>query len=46
MAGMRDLLIHAYDDTELDVVYDAVTRVIPPLVPKIEAMIQSLPDPD
>jgi uncharacterized protein with HEPN domain len=46
MAGMRDLLIHAYDDVELDVVYDAVTKVIPPLIPVIEAILSSLPDPD
>ena len=46
MAGMRDLLIHAYDDIEVAVVYDAVTQVIPPLIPKIEAIIQTLPDPE
>ena len=46
MAGMRDLLIHAYDDIEVDVVYDAVTRIIPPLIPKIEAIVQTLPDPE
>ena len=46
MAGMRDLLIHVYDDVELDVVYDAVTRVIPPLIPLIESILLTLPDPD
>jgi uncharacterized protein with HEPN domain len=46
MAGMRDLLIHVYDEIELDQVYDAVTQVIPPLIPKIEALIQTLPDPE
>lgn len=46
MAGMRDLLIHAYDDVECEVVYDAVTRVIPPLIPKIEAIMRALPDPE
>lgn len=46
MAGMRDLLIHAYDDVEYEVVYDAVTRVIPPLIPKIEAIMRALPDPE
>jgi len=45
MAGMRDLLIHAYDDIELDVVFDAVTGVIPPLIPRIEVIFNTLPDP-
>jgi len=45
MAGMRDLLIHAYDDIELAVIYDTVTKVIPPLIPKIEAIARRLPDP-
>ncbi len=46
MAGMRDLLIHAYDDIELDVVYDTVAKVIPPLIPQIDAILQTLPDPE
>jgi uncharacterized protein with HEPN domain len=46
MAGMRDRLIHGYDKLELDKVYDTVTKVIPPLIPKIEAIIQTLPDPE
>ena len=46
MAGMRDRLIHGYDKLELDKVYDVVTMVIPPLIPKIEAIIQTLPDPE
>ena len=46
MAGMRDRLIHGYDKLELDKVYDAVTQVIPPLIAKIEAIVQTLPDPE
>jgi len=46
MAGMRDRLIHGYDRVQLDVVYDAVTKVIPPLIPLIESILASLPDPD
>jgi uncharacterized protein with HEPN domain len=46
MAGMRDRLIHGYDKLDLDKVYDAVTQVIPPLIPKIETIIQTLPDPE
>lgn len=46
MAGMRDRLSHGYDDVELDLVFDAVTRVIPPLIPVLEALIAGLPDPE
>ena len=46
MAGMRDRLIHGYDKLELDKVYDAVTQVIPPLIEKIDAIIQILPYPE
>jgi uncharacterized protein with HEPN domain len=46
MAGMRDRLIHGYDNVELDKVYEAVTQVIPPLIAKVEAIIQALPDPE
>jgi len=46
MAGMRDLLINAYDDIELDLVYNAVMKVIPRLIPLIEAILQTLPDPE
>lgn len=45
MAGMRDLLIHAYEDIELAVVYEAVTNVIPPLIPTLQSIVHSLPDP-
>jgi len=46
MAGMRDRLIHGYDRVELDLVYDTVTNIIPPLIPLVQAMIDSMPDPE
>ena len=46
LQAMRDKLIHGYDEIELDQVYDAVTQVIPPLIPKIEAILQAIPDPE
>lgn len=46
MAGMRDRLIHGYDEIELDQVYDTVLAVIPPLIPCVEAILNSLPDLD
>ena len=44
MAGMRDKLIHGYDEIEPDQVYTTVTQVIPPLIPKVEALLNSMPD--
>lgn len=46
MIGMRDVLIHAYNNVEVDVVYETVTEVIPSLIPKIDALTHSLPDPE
>ena len=46
MAGMRDRLIHAYNRIELRLVHHAVTQVIPPLIPRLEAILASLPDPE
>lgn len=46
MAAMRDRLIHGYDTVRVDRVYEAVTVVIPPLIPRVQAIIDSLPDPD
>ena len=36
MAGMRDRLVHAYFDVNLDVVWQTVTRDLPPLVGRLE----------
>ena len=46
MAGMRDKLIHGYDEIELDQVYDAVAVIIPALIPPVEAILGALPDLD
>lgn len=32
IAGMRDRLMHAYDDVDLTLVWESVTRVLPPIV--------------
>ena len=45
MTGMRDRLIHGYDDVDLETVYNAVRNVIPLLVPQLEVILSSLPDP-
>jgi uncharacterized protein with HEPN domain len=31
MVGMRNIVVHEYDDVDLDVIWDAVTRDLPPL---------------
>ncbi|MAT98823.1 MAG: hypothetical protein CL608_16895 [Anaerolineaceae bacterium] len=40
MAGMRDILIHAYDHVDLDQVWYATQASIPALIPQIEALIK------
>jgi uncharacterized protein with HEPN domain len=39
MAGMRDILIHAYDHVDLDEVWNTATLAIPDLIQKVEALI-------
>lgn len=39
MVGMRDRLIHAYFDVNLDVVWETVTEDLPPLVAKLEKIL-------
>jgi len=36
MAGMRDRLVHAYFDVNLDVVWQTVTQDLPPLIGRLE----------
>jgi len=35
MVGMRNIVVHEYDDVDLSVVWDAVTRDLPPLVSEL-----------
>ncbi len=39
IAGMRDILIHAYDHVDPDEVWNAVQRAIPDLIRQIEALL-------
>jgi len=39
MIGMRDRLIHAYFDVNLDVVWGTVTEDLPGLVTKLEKIV-------
>ena len=42
-AGMRDVLIHDYDDVSLDMVWDAAQQDLPPLIEKLEAYLATQP---
>jgi uncharacterized protein with HEPN domain len=39
MAGMRDRIIHGYDNVDLQIVWDVVKRDIPQIRPKIEGIL-------
>jgi len=39
MVGMRDRLIHAYYDVNLEVVWQTVTEDLPPLVAQLEKIV-------
>jgi len=39
MAGMRDRIIHGYDNVDLQIVWDVVVRDIPHIKPQIELIL-------
>jgi uncharacterized protein with HEPN domain len=39
MTGMRDRIIHGYDNVDLEIVWDVVKRDIPQIKPKIEGIL-------
>jgi uncharacterized protein with HEPN domain len=39
MAGMRDVLIHSYNDVDLELVWEAATQSIPDLISRIEPLL-------
>jgi uncharacterized protein with HEPN domain len=43
ITAMRNILIHDYDDVDLNVVWETVHDDIPPLISKIEAHLASQP---
>ena len=44
VTGMRDVLIHAYSDVDLDTVWDTVVNHLPPLVAEFERLLDRFPD--
>jgi uncharacterized protein with HEPN domain len=43
IAGMRDRLIHGYDDVDLDQVWETVVEDLPELIPSIERLVTPQP---
>ena len=43
IAGMRDNLIHAYDDVELAIVWDTVRENLPDLICQLEPLVPDEP---
>ena len=39
LAGLRDVLIHAYDELDIEKVWQTVTRDVPALISKLEAIV-------
>ncbi len=40
MSGMRDRIIHGYDNVDLQIVWDVVKRDIPQIKPKIDSILK------
>jgi uncharacterized protein with HEPN domain len=45
LTAMRNILIHDYDDVDLDVVWDTAERDIPPLINRLESYLAANPPP-
>ena len=39
MAGMRDVIIHGYDNVNLQIVWDVIKRDIPEIKPQIRQIL-------
>ncbi len=39
MIGMRNRVIHAYDDVDVEIIWETVQRDIPPLTAQLEALL-------
>ena len=44
MAGMRDRIIHGYDNVDLQIVWDVVKRDIPGIKPQIQQILKDYED--
>jgi uncharacterized protein with HEPN domain len=41
LTGMRNILIHQYDNVDLDLVYDTVKEYLPPLIQRLRSFLES-----
>ena len=46
ITAMRNILIHDYDDVDLDVVWATVQRDLPPLIVRLETYLAANPPPE
>jgi uncharacterized protein with HEPN domain len=46
ITAMRNILIHDYDDVDLDVVWDTIQRDIEPLIGRLEEYLAANPPPE
>jgi uncharacterized protein with HEPN domain len=45
VTAMRNILIHDYDDVDLDIVWETLNRDLPPLVGRLEPYLANKPPP-
>ena len=45
VTAMRNILIHDYDDVDLDIVWDTVQRDVPSLITRLETYLAANPPP-
>ena len=46
VTAMRNILIHDYDDVDLDVVWNTAQRDLPPLIARLETYLAANPPPE
>lgn len=46
ITAMRNILIHDYDDVDLDVVWETAQRDLPPLISRLEKYLAENPPPE
>ena len=42
IVGMRNVLVHAYFDVDLDIVWNTVTKNLPPLIVELQTLVNSI----
>jgi len=45
LAGMRDVIVHEYDQVDLDIVWDVIHREIPQLLVQLKPLVIKPPEP-